>query len=162
VRNKEILMKLTAATLESQLEKVKDLESRLTFRLSVLSKVLDHQSVELLKGSPLSLTGYRIMNVVETFGAISISDLSRFTALDRAQISRTAENLGKQGLVTFSADPNSKRKKLVNLSVEGRRIMDEVRPKFADRQKQLKEQIGQEDEDALWRGLSKLGEVLGT
>ena len=104
----------------------------------------------------------RIMKVVETFGAISISDLSRFTALDRAQISRTAENLGKQGLVTFSADPNSKRKKLVKLSVEGRRILDEVRPKFADRQKHLKEQIGQEDENALWRGLSKLGEVLGT
>ena len=43
-------MKLTAASLESQLEKVKDLESRLTFRLSVLSKVLDHQSVGAAQG----------------------------------------------------------------------------------------------------------------
>lgn len=154
-------MKLTAATLESQLEKVKDLESRLTFRLSVLSKVLDHQSVELLKDSPLSLTSYRVLNVVEIFGAISISDLSRFTALDRAQISRTAENLGSQGLVTFSADPNSKRKKLVNLSDDGRSLLDEVQPKFADRQNWLKDQIGPDDEEALWRGLLKLGEVLG-
>ena len=154
-------MKLTAATLESQLEKVKDLESRLTFRLSVLSKVLDHQSVELLKDSPLSLTSYRVLNVVEIFGAISISDLSRFTALDRAQISRTAENLGSQGLVTFSADPNSKRKKLVNLSDDGRSVLDEVQPKFADRQNWLKDQIGPDDEEALWRGLLKLGEVLG-
>ena len=154
-------MKLTAATLESQLEKVKDLESRLTFRLSVLSKVLDHQSVELLKDSPLSLTSYRVLNVVEIFGAISISDLSRFTALDRAQISRTAENLGSQGLVTFSADPNSKRKKLVNLSDDGRSLLDEVQPKFADRQNWLNDQIGPDDEEALWRGLLKLGEVLG-
>lgn len=155
-------MRLTSAALENQLEKVKELEGRLTFRLSVLSKILDQQSSELLKDSPLSLTAYRILNVVKTFETISISDLSRFTALDRAQISRSAEALAQKGFVVFEADPDSKRKKLVRLSEQGHDVLAEVRPRFEKRQEVLRDSLGPEAEDALWNGISKLGEVLSS
>lgn len=153
-------MKLTVAELESQLEKVRDLEGKLTFRLSVLSKILDQQGAELLKGTSLSLTAYRLLTVVETFGEISISDLSRFTAFDRAQISRTADALGKQGLVAFGDDPNSKRKKLVRLSEKGHERLNEIRPRFHERQSALKEAMGSDAHEGLRKGLERLGKVL--
>ena len=153
-------MKLTAAALERQLEKVRDLESQLTFRLSVLSKLLDQQVVALLKGTPLSLTSFRILTVVHTFEQISISDISRFNAIDRAQVSRTTIELEKRGFVTFLGDPKSKRKKLVLLTDEGKAILDEVRPKFEERRQALEQGLGPEAHKALWKGMTKLGELV--
>lgn len=153
-------MRLTASELENQLAKVRDLESRLTFRLSVLSKILDQQAAEMLKGSSLNLTAYRVLNVVDTFGEISISDLSRFTALDRAQISRTAEGLSERLLVEFADDPHSKRKKLVRLSTKGQSLLNKVRPQFLERQRALKEALGSDAYDGIKNGLDRLGELL--
>ena len=153
-------MRQTSAELENQLEKVRDLESRLTFRLSVLSKILDRQSSELLKGTSLSLTAYRILSVVDTFGEISISDISRFNVLDRGQVSRTADTLGKQGLVEFADNPHSKRKKLLRLSKSGYEKLREVRPKFTERQRELVESLGPEAHEGLGKGLDRLDEIL--
>jgi len=91
-------MFLSAKSLEDQPERVRDLESRMTFRLSVLSKVLDHQAQTLVVGADINLTSYRFLNVVSTLGLISISDISRFCGIDRAQASRTAVDLEKRGL----------------------------------------------------------------
>lgn len=153
-------MRFSSTELETQLEQVRELESRLTFRLSVLSKMLDQQGQELLRDTPLNLTSYRILLVVETFGAISISDISRFTALDRAQISRTAEALSGKGLVSFSADPGSKRKKIVGLTDEGATLIAKIKPRFAERDRVLAEGLGPEMYEALQQGLVKLGATL--
>ena len=153
-------MRLTSLELESQLKKVRELESRLTFRLTVLSKILDQQSLELLKGSGINLTSYRVMHVVDTFEAISISDISRFAALDRAQISRTAAELERRGLVAYGDDPQSKRKKLVRLTPAGLALLDEIRPKFVERNRRLEEQLGPEAYEGLWKGLTKLGQIV--
>lgn len=153
-------MKLTSAALESQLEKVQELESQLTFRLAVLSKLLDQQVVALLKGTPLNLTSYRILIVVNTFEEISISDISRFNAIDRAQVSRTAVDLEKSGFVSFRGDPRSKRKKLVLLTEAGRAFLDEVRPKFEARRKALEQGLGPDAHEALWKGMSRLAELV--
>ena len=153
-------MRFSSTELETELEQVRELEGRLTFRLSVLSKMLDQQGQEILKDTPLNLTSYRVMLVVETFGAISISDISRFTALDRAQISRTAEALGRSEMVGFSADPNSKRKKIVSLTGCGSALLDRVKPRFAERDRILAEGLGPEAYEALQQGLVRLGAAL--
>ncbi|RMF34079.1 MAG: MarR family transcriptional regulator [Alphaproteobacteria bacterium] len=153
-------MRLTSGALEDQLEKLRDLEGRLTFRLSVLSKLLDQHAAGLLKDTPLNLTSYRLLYVVDTFGEISISDISRFTALDRAQISRTAGALARRGLVAFAADPRSRRKKLVRLTEKGKACFEALLPRFLERDRQLDEALGPEGREALWRGIGRLDEVL--
>lgn len=153
-------MHMTAKSLEAQLEKVRELEGRLTFRLSVLSKTIDQQSSDLLKDTPLSLASYRILAVVGTFEEISISDISRFNAVDRAQVSRTAVDLAASGYVAFQSDPGSKRKKIVVLTEAGRALLDSLSPKFETRRKALKEGLGEEANAALWQGLDKLAEII--
>ncbi|MDH3661854.1 MAG: MarR family transcriptional regulator [Alphaproteobacteria bacterium] len=153
-------MKLTSAALESQLEKVRELESQLTFRIAVLSKRLDQQVVALLKDTPLNLTSYRILVVIDTFEEISISDISRFNAIDRAQVSRTAIELEKQGLVTFRSDPSSRRKKMVVLTEAGQALLDDLHPRFEARQKKLEQGLGPEAHQALWQGITKLAEAV--
>ncbi|MFK7995985.1 MAG: MarR family winged helix-turn-helix transcriptional regulator [Granulosicoccus sp.] len=153
-------MHMNSAALESQLEKVRELESRLTFRLSVVSKLLDQQSQALLGGTQLSLSSYRILAVVHTFQQISISDISRFNAMDRAQVSRAAVDLEKLGYVGFEANPQSKRKKMVTLTKEGHDILKKIQPKFDTYRSTLEEALGRENMQALSTGLSKLTQIV--
>ncbi len=142
-------MHISAKHLEHQLEGVRALEDRLTFRLSILSKLLDQEAIGLLEGTGLSLTAYRILNVTTTFGDVSISDISRFCAIDRGQVSRTAVQLEKQHLVEFLSDPDSKRKKLVRISDSGRTLLEAVKPRFLERNSKLDTLLGPERREQL-------------
>lgn len=154
-------MHVSAKALEHQLEKVRELESRLTFRLSVLSKMLDQQAQEMLSNTGINLTAYRILNVVNTFDSASISDISRFCGIDRAQISRTAVELDNLGLVVFREDPISQRKKLVALSEAGQTLLAELHPRFLARNKELDALLGPERRAALTESISILTEHVG-
>jgi DNA-binding MarR family transcriptional regulator len=147
-------MHLSAKTLEEQLERVRTLESRLTFRLSVLSKLLDQQAQAMLDGTGINLTGYRILNVINTLGSTSISDISRFCGIDRAQVSRSATELEKQGLVLFEDDAVSKRKKLVAISPDGRALLEAVKPAFVERNEKLDELLGPERKAAVTEAIN--------
>lgn len=153
-------MRLNSTALENQLDKVRELESRLTFRLSVISKLLDQKSQSFLEGTELNLSSYRILAVVHTFEQISISDISRFNAMDRGQVSRAAVDLEKHGFVRFSADAKSKRKKIVILTEQGHDLLKQVQPKFDAYRLTLEEALGQEHVNALSAGLSKLTHVV--
>jgi DNA-binding MarR family transcriptional regulator len=146
----------TAKVLEDRLDKLRALESRLTFRLSVLSKRLDAQA--LLSDTGINLTSYRILNVINTFGAASISDISRFCGIDRAQVSRTAVDLEKQGLVTFGDDPVNQRKKIVSLGQPGLDLLDRLQPRFLARNDALDTRLGPERPRALMEALDILSD----
>ena len=150
----------TSSDLQDQLNKVKALEKLVTFRVAVLSKRLDQQVVELLADTPLNLTSYRVMRVIETFEAISISDISRYIVIDRGQVSRTAMELARLALVEFRRDDASKRKKIVALTGQGQALMQQITPRFDQRQKALIEGLGEADFAALTQGLNKLARVL--
>ncbi len=152
------MVHFSAKTLEDQLERVRALESRLTFRLSILSKFLDQQAQAMLEGSGINLTGYRILNVINTLGGTSISDISRFCAMDRAQVSRSATELERQGLVTFKEDAVSKRKKLVEISSAGNALLETIKPAFLERNEKLDELLGPERKAALTEAINLMTE----
>ncbi|MEO1681507.1 MAG: MarR family transcriptional regulator [Pseudomonadota bacterium] len=151
-------MVVTAKSLEEQLAKVRGLEDRLTFRLSVLSRLLDQQAQDMLEGADINLTSYRILNVVNTFEVISISDISRFCGIDRAQISRSAMSLAKRGLVKFQGDPVSKRKKNVSLTEAGQTLLEDLHPRFLARNLELDDVLGPERRAALTDAINILTE----
>ncbi len=153
-------MLINSNALKVQLEKVNDLESRIAFQMSVVSKKLDHYANSLLKETNINLTSYRVMNIVNTFGASSISDISRLTAMDRAQISRIAVNLEEKGLVVFSQKNSDKRKKLIELSNKGDELIASLLPVFKERRKKVRELLGEEVYDFMLLGLVKLVETI--
>ena len=141
---------------EARQENVRQLESLLTFRLSVLSRRLDQQAAALLAGTSLTLTAYRMLVVIEAFGEISISDISRVCAIGRAQIGRTAAELDRRGLVEFRSDGKNGRKKLVVSTKAGLKILEQVDPAFRERGRALDECLGAEQREALMDSLNRL------
>lgn len=149
-------MNLTSRELELQLDRVRILESNVTFQFSVVSKLMDQNAQELLIDTPLNLTAYRLMKTVDTFRAISIADLSRHMITDNAQISRVAAELGKKGLVDFETDPKSKRRKMLVLSTDGRALMERLSPRFSKRQQAVSDCLGEDLRASLKEVFEKL------
>lgn len=132
------------------------LENNVTFQFSIVAKMMDHNAQDLLKGTSLNLTSYRILKTVESFEAISIADLSRHMVADNAQISRAAADLGEKGLVVFLEDPNSKRRKMVALSLDGKALMAKLAPAFTQRQNEVADCLGEDLRLALKDAFEKL------
>lgn len=150
----------TSQSLEHQLGLVRELENKLTYRLSIVSKLLDQQTTELLKDTPISLASYRILMVVQMFGELSLSEISRFNAIDRAQVTRSTAALEKQGFIEFRTDPSSKRKKNVILTKAGEDLLDKVRPRIDARRKRMEAALGPEALAELQNGLAKIAEFV--
>lgn len=151
-------MTITSKELERRLAKVRTLESNVTFQFATISKLMDQDAQTLLVDTPLNLTGYRVMKMVETFESISIADLSRHMVTDSAQISRVATDLGSKGLVAFQSDPKNKRRKLVTLSADGEALMQSLAPRFAERRAAVETLLGKDTIAQLHESFAKLVE----
>ena len=142
-------MHINSRDLQDQLVQIRRLESRLTFQITVLSKLIDSHGHSLLQDTELSLTAFRIMCVVRNFDLISISDAARFSGIDRAQVSRCAADLALRGYVHYASDPRNKRKKLLQLTALGTQCLDRLSPPFLQRNAELEELLGQDRLDVL-------------
>ncbi len=147
--------------LEDRLAKLRRLEENLTFRFAIVNRILENQVNNIISEHGLNLTGYRVLRITEIFESISISDLSRLMRIDRAQISRSAVELEKMGLVEFANNPSNKRKKMVILSSEGQKLMDGLGPKFRERRSMIDRTVGEEALPGLWVAIENLSRLQG-
>ena len=152
-------MSLAIDDLLARVAKLEALNTHLTFRVSRMAKLLEVEGAERLVGSGINLTAYRMMLVIQVFGEISVSDLSRIMLIDRAQVSRAGADLIGRGLVEARADRISKRKKLLALTNNGKTLYAELRARFDVREMALKSVIG-DDLDAMWTSVNRISEWL--
>ena len=152
-------MSLSTNDLLERVAKLEALNTHLTFRISRMAKLLEVEGAERLAGSGINLTAYRMMLVIQVFGEISVSDLSRIMLIDRAQVSRAGADLIERGLVEARADRISKRKKLLALTTEGEAVYIELRARFDARETALTETIG-DDLEALWTSVNRISDWL--
>lgn len=154
-------MSLSTTNLMERIAKLEALNAHLTFRISRMSKLLELEGSQRLSDSEINLTAYRMMLVIEVFGEISVSDLSKIMLIDRAQISRAATELIDTGLLEARADRISKRKKLLALSASGAELYDRLRTRFDEQEAALVSEIG-DDLDALWAAMNRISDWLET
>lgn len=146
--------------MQQRLNALAELEKRLSFRISRLSKLLDNHASKHLAQYGLGLTWYRILMVLNIFGETTAADLSRLMVIDRAQISRAVSDLLRKGYLRQQEDPLNRRKKLLNLTDAGRVLLSEVQPQLEARQKVFVDLL-EEDELAALRGaIDKISRAL--
>lgn len=146
--------------LEGKLQKIRELEQRLTFRLHILSKQIDQQAADMLRDTPINLSAYRFMTTLESLGESSIADMARFIAMDRALASRTAVELERRGYVEFRKDPSNRRKKLVALTKDGEDFLSHIMPRFEARRTKLRAHLGEDMFTSLHDCLDRLEDAI--
>ena len=146
----------TKTDLERNMAGIERLQAQMTFRFSVLSKLLDQQMAGIAAHHDLSLGAYRALATIDAFETLTAADLTRFTAYDKAAVSRQVAELVDRGLITVTQDPDHGRRKLIALTHAGRAKLDATRPAVEARREDLSSVLTAREEQVLMSAIEKL------
>src|SRR3712207_3217356 len=99
-----------------------DLASRLRLDIARMARRLRQEA-----GAPLSPSQTAALATIERHGPLTPSELAERERVQRPTVTRVLARLEEAGLVMRAADPADRRSSLVNISEEGRALLDEVR-----------------------------------
>ena len=69
----------------------------------------------------LNVSRYRVLGVLERFGASTMTELANFTAMQRTTLTRVADQLVAAGLIVRSAEARDRRHVVLDLTDQGRK-----------------------------------------
>jgi len=114
---------------ENALNGISRLQAQMTFRFSVLSKLLDRQMTGIAADLGLSLIAYRALATIDAFGEATAADLVRYTGYDKAALSR---------------------------AIRGDAVLARAAPVVEARRKSLSSALSDEEEAVFLRSIEKL------
>lgn len=133
----------------------------LTYRINVLSNLLNRQSERFLKQNHgIAIPDWRILFLLATGGPMSVRDLSGMARMDKALVSRVVSRLTEAGFVAREANHYDGRLVEVSITETGMSVYNAVLPHAATRQSVLLGTLDPDELDVLERALDKLTEFV--
>ena len=133
------------------------LSKYLTYRLNVLSNLLNKQTERFLKKQHgIAIPDWRVLLLLVHAGPMSIRDLASLSKTDKALVSRVVSRLIKLGFVIREADTYDARLVQVSITEQGETLFNNILPQAAIRQQILQSILDPEELDVLDRALGKL------
>lgn len=134
-----------------------DLEHFLPYRLSVLSnRISDAIARAYRERFGLGVTEWRVMAVLGRYPGLSAGAVARRTAMDKVAVSRAVARLLARGLLARDTHGDDRRRSVLALSSEGRRVHDQVVPLALAYERELLAPLDPAERLTLARLLSRL------
>ena len=103
------------------------LENFLPYRLAVLSNTVSTTVARAYdKRFQVSIPEWRVIAILRRFPGLSAVEVAERTMLDKVAVSRAVTKLIKRGRVDREFADADKRRSILNLSEEGRKLHDEI------------------------------------
>lgn len=126
------------------------LEEFLPYRLSVLSNMVSRGiSAAYVDRFGLSIREWRIIAVLGRFPGLSAAEIVKRTEMDKVAVSRAVSRLIGDGRLERSLSDADKRRSVLVLSGEGKRLFDQISPMAKSYEERLLKCLGSEDKDRL-------------
>ncbi|PWQ99406.1 MarR family winged helix-turn-helix transcriptional regulator [Leucothrix pacifica] len=133
------------------------LDDFLTYRLNVLSNLLNKQTVRFLKDEHgIAIPDWRVLLLLVQGGPMSIRDLASLSRADKALISRVVSRLIDLGLVVRKTNDYDARLVQVSITEKGRDVFNNIQPRARVRQQVLRSILEPDELEVLDRALTKL------
>ena len=105
------------------------LEDFLPYRLSVLSHTISTTIAGVYeKRFGVSIPEWRVIAILGRFPGLSAVDVAEHTLMDKVAVSRAVTKLIKNGRIDRQFADADRRRSILNLSEEGRKVHDEIAP----------------------------------
>ncbi len=105
------------------------LEDFLPYRLSILAHTVSGTVASVYdKRFNLSIPEWRVIAILGRFPGLSAVEVAERTLLDKVAVSRAVTKLIKNGRIDRQFADADRRRSILNLSGEGRRVHDEIAP----------------------------------
>lgn len=105
------------------------LEEFLPYRLSILSNTVSRAIASAYdRRFALTIPEWRVIAVLGRFPGLSAVEVAERTMMDKVAVSRAVSKLIKSGRIDREFADADRRRSILNLSMEGRRVHDEIAP----------------------------------
>lgn len=109
--------------------KALELEAFLPYRLSILSNRVSNAIASVYSERfGLTIPGWRVMAILGRYGNLSAAELVEMTAMDKVAISRAVSQLLDQAYIDRREDTADRRRLVLNLSRQGKKIYRQIVP----------------------------------
>ncbi len=126
------------------------LEDFLPYRLSILSHTVSTTIAQVYeKQFGLSIPEWRVIAILGRFPGLSAVEVAERTFLDKVAVSRAVSKLIKNGRIDRQFADADRRRSILNLSDEGRRVHDEIAPLALDFERELVAGLDDDERSAL-------------
>ncbi|MGI9220107.1 MAG: MarR family winged helix-turn-helix transcriptional regulator [Woeseiaceae bacterium] len=143
-----------------------NLEDFLPYRLAVLSHTISTTIAKAYESKfGVSIPEWRVIAILGRFPGLSAVEVADRTMLDKVAVSRAVTKLIKSGRIDREFADADRRRSILNLSEEGKRVHDEIAPLAMAFETELLQGIGAEDYETFNVVLERLlgkARLLGT
>ena len=135
------------------------LENFLPYRLATLSHRVSTTIAQVYeKRFGLSIPEWRVIAILGRFPGLSAVEVAERTFLDKVAVSRAVSKLLKNGRIDREFADADRRRSILNLSDEGRRVHDEVAPLALQFERDLLAGLDEDERASLDRTMERLME----
>jgi DNA-binding MarR family transcriptional regulator len=122
------------------------LEKFLPYRLSVLSHTISTNIARVYeKRFGVSIPEWRVIAILGRFPGLSAVEVADRTLMDKVAVSRAVTKLIKNGRIDRQFADADRRRSILNLSEEGRKVHNEIAPLALQFERELLQDISEED-----------------
>jgi len=122
------------------------LEEFLPYRLSVLSHTISTNIARVYeKQFGVSIPEWRVIAILGRFPGLSAVEVADRTMMDKVAVSRAVTKLVKNGRIDRQFADADRRRSILNLSEEGRQVHNEIAPLALQFERELLQDISEED-----------------
>ncbi len=133
------------------------LEEFLPYRLAVLSHTVSSKIAGVYEERfKVSIPEWRVIAILGRFPGLSAVEVAQRTMLDKVAVSRAVTKLIKNGRLDREFADADRRRSILNLSEEGRRIHDEIAPLALQFERDLLHGISEDDYEIFNRVMERL------
>jgi DNA-binding MarR family transcriptional regulator len=126
------------------------LENFLPYRLSILSHTVSTTIAQVYENQfGLSIPEWRVIAILGRFPGLSAVEVAERTLMDKVAVSRAVTKLVKNGRLDREFADADRRRSILNLSEEGRRVHNEVAPLALQFERDLLQGLSKEETEKL-------------
>ncbi len=127
------------------IEKISKKDGRccLNANLRKTCRTLNNLYANSMRNSELKGTQYSLLAYIHGFSEITISELAERMLMDQTTVTRSIKLLSKAGLVSI-VPGTDRRQRIIQLTEQGHRALNETRPMWLDAQERVWERLGEE------------------
>lgn len=138
------------------------LEEFLPYRLSITSHTVSTNIARVYeKRFGVSIPEWRVIAILGRYPGLSAVEVAERTLMDKVAVSRAVTKLIKNGRIDREFADADKRRSILNLSEEGRKVHNEIAPLALRFEQELVDEISKEDYEKFNEILEQLLEKAG-
>ena len=132
--------------MEGKKDKELILEDFLPYRLAILSHTVSGLIARVYdKRFGITIPEWRVIAILGRFPGLSAVEVAERTFLDKVAVSRAVTKLIKNGRIDRQFADADRRRSILNLSEEGQKVHNEIAPLALEFERQLVENISEDD-----------------